>query len=245
MTMLVLVLFIALIGMIVQGAFIAVEHKEQYVPAVILKGAASLFFVIIGCIGYVSFYKYTESSDLPLYISRSFCLMICLGLVFGLLGDVFLELRFVLEAIGQKVFLVGILFFFIGHILYMAALIPLSDNPLVCILIGAAVAAVLLIIIFNTMEVKLAFKIFGIFYIGAVVIMTAIAVGNFIARPAFFTAIFAIGAIFFTISDVVLIFNTFGKTQRFSLRITNLAFYYVGQLLIAFSLFAFAMFCGI
>lgn len=38
-------------------------------------------------------------------------------------------------------------------------------------------------------------------------------------------------------SDIVLIFNTFSGTTKFSLRITNLSLYYVGQLLIAGSLF--------
>ena len=38
-------------------------------------------------------------------------------------------------------------------------------------------------------------------------------------------------------SDIILIFYTFGKAQRFSMRIGNLIRYYLGQLLIAFSLF--------
>ena len=49
--------------------------------------------------------------------------------------------------------------------------------------------------------------------------------------------IYAIGAVLFTASDIVLIFNTFSGVTRFSLRITNLTLYYIGQLLIAASLF--------
>ena len=47
----------------------------------------------------------------------------------------------------------------------------------------------------------------------------------------------AVGAVLFTLSDIVLIFNTFGKEQKFSMRITNLSLYYLGQLMIAASLF--------
>jgi hypothetical protein len=35
----------------------------------------------------------------------------------------------------------------------------------------------------------------------------------------------------------VLIFNTFGGKTRYSMRIMNLSYYYIGQLLIALSLF--------
>ena len=37
-------------------------------------------------------------------------------------------------------------------------------------------------------------------------------------------------------SSIVLILNTFGPESKFSLRVTNLSLYYVGQLLIALSL---------
>ena len=37
-------------------------------------------------------------------------------------------------------------------------------------------------------------------------------------------------------SDIVLILNTFGSEFRKSLRNTNISLYYIGQLLIAFSL---------
>ena len=48
--------------------------------------------------------------------------------------------------------------------------------------------------------------------------------------------IFFAGAMLFLISDIVLILNTFGPESRFSLRITNLTLYYIGQILIAVSL---------
>ena len=37
-----------IIGCILQASFIAVEHKEKYLLADILKGSASLMFVLIG-----------------------------------------------------------------------------------------------------------------------------------------------------------------------------------------------------
>ena len=90
---------------------------------------------------------------------------------------------------------------------------------------------------FTKIEAQMAFKIFGIFYIGAIVIMNCFAVANLLMDPTKVRyIIFVIGAISFLISDIVLILNTFGKTTRFVLRITNLSLYYIGQILIAISM---------
>lgn len=219
------IILLAVLGMLIQAAFIVVEHKGKYVAAVCLKGSASLLFVIIGLVGYL----HAENTD--------FAKLVFIGLVLGAVGDILLNLRFVFDKIGQKIFLAGIAAFLAGHVLYLVALIPLSQNLLVCIIAGVIVAAVILTIIFKTMSVKPAFKIFGIFYIGAVVLMTSVAIGNLVSAPGTTTLLYAIGAVLFTVSDIVLIFNTFGSEQKFSRRITNLSLYYLGQLLIAGSLF--------
>ena len=216
---------ISVIGMALQAAFIAVEHKEKYLPAVILKGLASLVFVTIGILA-------ARATGNPRYAK-----LVILGLCFGALGDILLNLRFLSPKYGQKIFLAGIAVFFAGHIMYLVALIPLSDHLLISLLIGAALAALLLAYIFHKLTVKLAFKIFGIFYLGAIVLMTAVAIGNAIVKPDTMRLLFATGAVLFTVSDIVLIFNTFGDKTTFSRRIVNLSCYYIAQLLIAFTIF--------
>ncbi len=222
------------LGIILQGIFIAVEHKEKFVGAVCLKGAASVVFCVIGAMGFSAAMAAGYECDFPR--------LVLIGLFFGALGDILLNLRWVFEKLNQKIFLSGIAAFLTGHILYLAALIPLSESLLICVICGVVVAAILLAIIFKTFEVKLAFKIFGILYLGAVILMTSIAIGNCITSGFETSALlYAIGAVLFTVSDVVLIFNTFGKESKFSLRITNLSLYYIGQLLIAGSLFFIAL----
>ena len=221
---------LCVIGIILQGIFIVVEHKEKYVPAVILKGLASVIFCIIGYIALTNGAT-TEAGN-------TFIKSIFIGLILGAIGDILLGLRFVFEKIGQKIFLAGIASFLAGHILYLVALIPLSSSIIICTILGLVVSAIILTIIFKVFDVKLAFKIFGVLYISAVVVMTFIAGGNCITSGFEKNAlVYAIGAILFMVSDIVMIFNTFGNTSRFSLRITNLTLYYFGQLLIASSLF--------
>jgi len=217
---------IVIIGVLAQAMFISVEHREKYVAADILKGAASCMFVLLGVIGYL-----TCKGD-------PFAKKILIGLIFGMIGDIVMNLRFVLKGgAGQKAFLAGILAFLIGHILYLAALCPKAPHILINIITGGIAAAGLLAYIFKTMEVKKAFKIFGVFYLGAVIIMTVMAIDIAIFTNTTQAIVYAVGAVLFTASDIVLIFNTFSGTSKFSMRITNLSLYYIGQLLIAGCLF--------
>ena len=219
------IIFIFIIaGIILQALFIKTEHEEKYVLADILKGCAALMFVLVG---YNAYTITNNAFNKPLLI----------GLVFGMIGDILLNLRYVFVKNGQKIFLVGILAFLIGHIMYLVALIPQAHNLVLFVCIGVVIAAGLLAYIFKTMEVKMAFKIFGVFYLGAVFIMCSIALGIAIYVPSPRSIIYAVGAILFTASDVVLIFNTFSGITKFSLRITNLSLYYMGQMLIAYSMF--------
>lgn len=218
-------ILLAAAGMILQGVFIAAEHKERYIPAVLLKGSAAVVFCAIGV------------SAMGAAVNQDFAKLVVSGLCFGAMGDILLNLRFVFPKTGQKIFLAGVAAFLTGHILYLCAIAPLSSILIPCLVMGVVLAAALLAWIFKTLRVKLAFKIFGVLYIGAIVLMTAVAIGNVVTAPGVAAWMHAAGAVLFTLSDIVLIFNTFGSEQKFSLRITNLSLYYLGQLLIASSLF--------
>ena len=142
----------------------------------------------------------------------------------------------VFEEKGQPIFLVGILVFLTGHIMYLAAVLPLASNPILCVVAGVILTALLMIWIFKRITAKPAFKIFGIVYIGAIMLLNCVAIANLITMQSPFSMVFAAGAVLFLLSDIVLILNTFGSEFRQSLRNTNICLYYAGQLLIAMSL---------
>ena len=204
--------------------FMFQEKIKNYIAAVMLKGIASAFFVALGVLGS------------RLCSDASFAKHVVIGLLLGCIADVLLNLRFVFEKKGKIIFLVGILVFLSGHILYLIALIPKCSHLWLCIGIGAVLTAVTMVLIFRVITAQTAFKIFGVFYIGAIMIMTCVAIGILIEKPGASSAVFALGAVSFLISDIVLILNTFGKESKFSLRVVNLSLYYVGQLLIALTL---------
>ena len=209
------------ICLVVACLFLMQEKKENYVTAVCLKGLASLCFVLLGIL---------SSPGTP--VAR----LIVIGLILGLIADVLLNLRYVFKEKGQLVFLVGILVFLSGHILYLAAVLPISGKWLICLIAAVILTALLMWWILSKITAKMAFKVFGVVYLGAIMLLNTVAVGNLIAAPSAFTAIFALGALLFLVSDIVLILNTFGKETRQSLRVTNIGLYYLGQLLIALSL---------
>ncbi len=220
-----MVYLLSALCLLIMSVFIYFEKKEKYTLAVVLKGLASLMFVLLG------FWCADRGGN------TSFARTVKVGLILGLVADVLLNLRFVFKEKGKIVFLVGILVFLSGHIAYLCALVPTVNNVVVPAAIGVVLTAVIIKWIFTQIEAAKAFKIFGIFYIGAIVIMNCFAIANLLSDPANTRyMIFVIGAILFLISDIVLILNTFGKTSRFSLRVTNLSLYYVGQLLIAMSM---------
>ena len=201
--------------------FLYKESRKQYVPAVVLKGLASLCFVILGIM-----------SSPGGHTAK----LIVLGLVFGFVADILLNLRMVFQEKGQLIFLVGILVFLTGHIFYLAAVAPLSRHPLICVILGIILTVLLMIWIFKQITAKMAFKIFGVVYIGAIMLLNCFAIGNLITDPNAFSGIFAAGAVLFLISDIVLILNTFGGEFKQRLRNVNISLYYAGQILIALSL---------
>ncbi len=203
------------------AVFLLQESKKRYVPAVVLKGLASACFVILG---------FLLSGGSPA------AKLIAAGLLLGCIADVLLNLRMVFPKKGQLIFLVGIVVFLSGHILYLIAILKGAAHWWICVIIGVVLTALLMKWIFDRITAKKAFKIFGIVYIGAIMLLNCVAIGNLIVSPSAFTAVFAAGAVLFLLSDIVLILNTFGPETRQSLRNTNIGLYYIGQLLIACSL---------
>lgn len=206
---------------IIAALFIWQEKNENYLTAMILKGIASLCFVALGFM--------TSRSD-------AVSAKIITGLILGCIADVLLNMRYVVKEKGKIVFLIGILVFLSGHIAYLLAVFPLTSNKLICIIAAVILTALIMKWIFTKITAEKAFKIFGIFYIGAIVWLNCSALFNLIASPSSFTAVFFAGALLFLVSDIVLILNTFGSETKFSLRVTNLSLYYIGQILIALSM---------
>ena len=217
------ILFFSLVGIMLDIHFISMEYKGKMLVATILKGLASLVFVIMGI------YLYSLS---PSKIGG----MIVAGLVLGMVGDIFLNMRNLFEgATSNKVFAVGILAFLLGHFMYIAALYMTDSNSILIALIMTiiiAVAAIPPLMKVITAPSK-GLKIFGYVYLTIVIAMFSSATALLIKSGVkSFSLVFTIGALLFMVSDFIMIYYSFGKKIK-PLRAINLITYYIGQLLIA------------
>lgn len=220
-------LIIALAGIAVDIWFIGTEYAGKMLKATVLKGCASLFFVLLGI------YCYTLNPS-------PFGKLILIGLILGLIGDVFLNLRNLYEGgKSNKVFAVGILAFLSGHFLYIAALIKRFPGIVLMALVITAVISVLAIppLMKQISAPSKGLKIFGYVYLVIVIAMFSAALSLLIKTGAgSMNIVFTVGAFLFLISDFIMIYYSFGKKIK-PLRAINLLSYYVGQLLIALCIF--------
>jgi len=219
-----LIIILCCAGALLQGLFIYSEFRRNMHAAVILKGSAALLFVLVGFLGYREIGG-TALSRLILY-----------GLILGALGDILLNVRYLVGKREQFFFVAGTASFFAGHVMYLIALMTVCDNVVPVIIADVIVTAVIICIMLKKIIASTSMKILGGVYIIAVVLMACTAVGNAVSIQNPGRIMYAVGGVFFLISDLILIFNTFGKNRQMSWSAVCLTLYYIGQMLIALAL---------
>lgn len=224
--MLPLGIVIILCGCAAEAVFISLEYKRKMLAALILKAIASVMFVLLA----VLLSAKTANSQ--------YAAVIIAGLAFGAIGDICLNLRFLVGERGKQVFMVGIAAFLIGHLFYLFALIRFAPQMLLwSVPFCALLSFFLLRFILRRIEVQGAIRTFGIVYLVVVFLMMCCALGLLPidpANPAYL--LFTLGAILFAGSDVLLVLGQFGIKKHSSFRALNLSLYYLGQICIALTI---------
>lgn len=223
MTNLLPILLLAVIGLIIDCIFIKSEYAGEMLKATVLKGLAAAFFVAIGVYCYVS--NVANGG-----------LLIVLGLLFGMIGDIFLNMRNLYQGgKSNKIFAIGILAFLIGHFLYIAFLINATRVIGITIILTIVIAVITIPPLMKRITApSKGLKIFGYVYLTIVICMFSCAVTMIVVnKVSALTVTFLVGAFLFLISDFIMIYYSFGKKIK-PLRAINLLAYYVGQLLIAY-----------
>lgn len=129
---------------------------------------------------------------------------IALGLLFSLVGDVFLMLP-------QDLFLWGLGSFLVAHLVYVAAFttgVPLGGLPLVYLPLLAA-AATVLFFLWPSLKEKLRIPI--LIYMAAILVMVAQACSRGWCLRSHAALLATAGALLFASSDTLLAFNRFRK----------------------------------
>lgn len=224
------------VAVILTTAFIVIRVTKGGLAGVYSKTLASLGFVVLGFFG-----AYKTGLSLV-------ALFILLGLIFGMLGDIILDLKVVYAGDNNKHLNAGMLCFGVGHIMYFVALTIYASSTamlaskmlsLILIPLGIAIFLTTAIMLLAKPLLKLEFGKFKIqtaLYTFALTFMTAYAfmAGAYISK----LLIFAVGLLLFFVSDLILSNQYFGGKQNNKiLIILNHAIYYLAQITIAVMLY--------
>ena len=235
------------LGAISLVSFMIKCRKQRSVVGVFNKNIVSVFFIATAFFGTLNALNAANTGMVK------YGIIVMFGLVFGMLGDIYLDQKWVYPDHNKQYLYAGFITFLIGHIFYLVAIFrKLSEfvklKPMHFI-IAAAIAVA--IDIFNLLLEKPTKQHYGS-YKFIVTLYTFFVAGTFGASVTatiftFGTAafvpflIFAIGAGLFLLSDVILSPMYFGdgsKNTPANFVINHLT-YYVGQYIFALSIVLF------
>lgn len=184
-----------------------------------------------------------------------FTLFMVLGLIGGWLGDMFLHLEpFIPEDSkhGNDItFVLGLLAFLAGHIMYVIAYITGINTlgftiPWFTYVIAAAIVAVCIAVKFIA-KIKLGIAAVPVLLyamtISTMLSMACVFGVSVMGTSAVFGIILIVGAILFVVSDGTLVFCIFGSEKaktNYPLKVVNLTTYFIAQMLLASTIFFFA-----
>lgn len=203
-------------------------EQKNFVEAIIEKTAASLCFTILGLIAAF------------LHPGRPFVILILVGLIFGMIGDILLVFRY-RYAKGSRSyfrwFVTGTVSFLLGHICYILAALIFQEKNWTAIILYTLFGFFLTWHYTKSRQVDFGKRIVGgVLYLTFVVFMGACALGVAVSSDSFALWLFALGGLCFVFSDNMLVVNSFGPaySDRRSAALHYL--YWTAQLLIAFSI---------
>jgi len=168
--------------------------------SLLVKSLTSFGFVLIGVIGLCCELKNKTSN-------KKFCIIMFLGLFFAMLGDIVLELEFI---VGALLFAVGHVFFFVAYCTLrkfkLKELIP-------CALIFVpATLLILLLPIFDFGGVLM--QVVCVIYAIIISFMTGKAIVNYVKIKNVFSLMIMVGSVLFLFSDLMLLFNVFSNVSK-------------------------------
>lgn len=225
---------ILVIGLIVAGLFTCEKVRKYSIKATIIKAAASILFIILALVA-----NHVRGNTW-------FGTFAIGALALGMLGDIWLELKYVYPQDDKPLTYAGFVCFGLGHILYITGMIMTFyqkghiANLIVPFAIGL-LAALLILVLEKPLKLQIGdMKVICFLYSVLLFSMVSMAFSLLILHGFKMVTLIlvSIGGALFAISDLVLSQTYFGQghDKPFDL-ISNVAMYYIAQNLIAFSIY--------
>lgn len=228
-------MFIALciLGIVCLSTFLFVRKCTSSPLATILKTLTSIVFVILAVYSSLANYSYEV-----LY----YAVFIIIGLVFGLVGDITLDLKLTYPKDNDIFTFTGMSSFAIGHIFYLAIIIMYFGFSIWALLLSIALTLITVFATIFLMKYKYEkYLIISTIYCFLLTFMMFSSLfGAIEDNFSMTTRLLFTGGVFFLISDGILSMQYFGgKDNSRLLVILNHVTYYLAQFLIAASIFTY------
>ena len=220
-------------GVVFICMFLAMRVKKATPKAAAVKAMTSVCFMLAWLV-----LAKQNMNDFALFIGG--------GLLFGLLGDIWLDLKFCYPQDDDLFTKLGFSSFAVGHFFYIAAIVTGASagfklNALLCALGVAVVVA--LVVYFGEKVMKLhygAYKMISTLYGALLFFMTAFAIFTAVfsgVKENMHLLVMGIGGVLFAVSDLILSGTYFGEGKNRPVDIvTNHVTYYMAQFIIALAL---------
>ena len=188
---------------------------------IVLKSITSACFFLLGVINLIFVLKMKTEKI-------KFSILLLVGLFFAMLGDILLEINFI----------VGAIFFAIGHIFYFISFCFLERLKWTDLIFGIVIfiPSVLVITLYPHFDFGgVAMELLCVVYAFVISFMVGKAISMYVAKRSISRLIIMIGTILFFFSDLMLLFNVFSSVSSV-FGVLCLATYYPAEFLLAFSI---------
>lgn len=220
----------ASVSLIFCALTVAAQIKSHYTVKLILKTVASFSFLA------VAFASLAVSGTAEMWR-----IMLITGLVLGFAGDIFLASKGVVNTESETPMLfMGLVFFLLGHLAYIAALALLSERIVYLTLIIAPVSVLAVYLAIETKILSITKEKIPVLVYSAILgLMAALALSCFITSGfSVHGALFFAASALFMLSDFLLGIHSFGNEKLKDSPIVSsiyLPAYYIAQILFAFA----------
>ena len=220
------------IGIVVTGIFLYLRVKQGGIKAMFTKAAASLCFIATALVAF------SLNRD-----NFEYSILIIFGLVFSMLGDIWLDLKYVYKEQSDMFSFAGFGNFMVAHTFFIPAVLMGYEIYLWWHFVVDAIMCLILVINTITMEKRRnldygKFRAITIIYTVFVMSTMLLSINGFVASgfKSVKYIVLILAGVLFALSDLVLCFIYFGDKNNSKYVLANHILYYAAQFLFASSI---------